>query len=261
MNIQAAISMTILYYLLMVSDYAIGWQTLQRPIVIAPLAGLLLGDFETGIIMGASLEAVFMGISAIGGSVPADALSSSIISVSYVVLTGATMEEALAISMPVGALLSMVNALMMPVMAMSTPVFENYAKSGDTKGYNRLHIIFLTVIMPLVGSLIMFLSIGFGIEQLQMILGTLPEFIMTGIQAAAGMLPAIGFAIITSMIWSKETGMFFFLGFVLSKYLELSAVPIAIIGTIVALSIFFQERKIMEAKNTGVVNSHEEDFF
>ena len=35
---------------------------LNRPIVIGPLVGLFLGDLHTGVIIGASLEAVFMGV-------------------------------------------------------------------------------------------------------------------------------------------------------------------------------------------------------
>ena len=40
----------------------IGFTMLNRPIVIGPLVGLLLGDLHTGVIIGASLEAVFMGV-------------------------------------------------------------------------------------------------------------------------------------------------------------------------------------------------------
>lgn len=64
---SAALSVCIAYYLISVLDPTVmSWQCLNRPIVVAPLAGLLLGDFRTGIIMGASLESIFMGISAIG---------------------------------------------------------------------------------------------------------------------------------------------------------------------------------------------------
>ncbi len=40
----------------------VGFTMLNRPIVIGPLVGLFLGDFHTGVIIGASLEAVFMGV-------------------------------------------------------------------------------------------------------------------------------------------------------------------------------------------------------
>ena len=40
----------------------VGFTMLNRPIVIGPLVGLFLGDLHTGVIIGASLEAVFMGV-------------------------------------------------------------------------------------------------------------------------------------------------------------------------------------------------------
>lgn len=43
-----------------------GMAMLSRPIVVAPLAGLLLGDVQTGLIVGASLESIFMGVVNIG---------------------------------------------------------------------------------------------------------------------------------------------------------------------------------------------------
>ncbi len=90
---QAALKISILYFIISFLDpYILSWQTLNRPIVIAPLAGLILGDFQTGIIMGAGLESIFMGISAIGGQVPADATTASLIAVSFTVLTGASQE-------------------------------------------------------------------------------------------------------------------------------------------------------------------------
>ena len=46
----------------------IGFTMLNRPIVIGPLVGLFLGDLHTGVIIGASLEAVFMGVVNIGGA-------------------------------------------------------------------------------------------------------------------------------------------------------------------------------------------------
>ena len=49
-----------------------GFTMLNRPIVIGPLVGLFLGDLHTGIIVGASLEAVFMGVVNIGGASAAE---------------------------------------------------------------------------------------------------------------------------------------------------------------------------------------------
>ena len=55
MSITAAIICAVVYAVINWLDpYTLSWQCLNRPIVVAPLVGLLLGDFQTGIIMGAS---------------------------------------------------------------------------------------------------------------------------------------------------------------------------------------------------------------
>ncbi|OSP60668.1 hypothetical protein EFP6CTSP_13100 [Enterococcus faecium] len=51
-----------------------GMSMLSRPIVVAPLAGALMGDLQTGLIVGASLEAIFMGVVNIGISSTAELL-------------------------------------------------------------------------------------------------------------------------------------------------------------------------------------------
>ena len=60
------------YWITWLIDGILGWQTMTRPIVLGTVIGLLCGDLKTGVIMGASLEAVYMGISGIGGSLAAD---------------------------------------------------------------------------------------------------------------------------------------------------------------------------------------------
>ena len=80
----AALKLSVLYWLLGILDTAaLGWQALTRPIVICPLVGILLGDVTTGCILGASLESLFMGISAIGGSIPADATTTSYVATAF----------------------------------------------------------------------------------------------------------------------------------------------------------------------------------
>lgn len=43
------------------SEYALGTSLISRPIVTGLLTGLVLGDMETGIVMGATLELAFIG--------------------------------------------------------------------------------------------------------------------------------------------------------------------------------------------------------
>lgn len=246
-------------------DRMLGWQTLQRPIVTATLTGLLLGDMGTGIVMAASLEAIFMGISAIGGSIPADACASSIVAVAYTVLTGADVETGLALAMPIGTLMGSANEMWKPVLAALAPYWERLAGSGNVKSY-RLQVIGCGLFLDrLPQTIILFAAIAFGVQGLETVMNGLPPFIMSGLSAASGMMTGIGFAILISMIWNKEIGWFFFIGYVLQKYMQLPTVAIAIIAAVMAFVYFNTEKKINDAKrgaaDQAAESVEEEDLF
>ncbi len=208
--VGAALKCALVYFIFVyLDDRWLGWQTITRPIVVAPITGLLLGDFKTGIIMGASLESIFMGISAIGGAVPADATSASIIAVAFTILNGASQEAGLAIAMPIGAVMSSFGALEMALVAAPlVPYWEKLAQEDMNKFCIQNYI--FSALYQLIPAAVMFIAVAYGVEGLNNFLGMLPGWVMTGLNAASGMMTAVGFAILTSMIWDGEVGIFFF---------------------------------------------------
>ena len=52
-------------------NWLIGQCMIERPLVVGLVAGMLMGDVKTGVIIGASLEAIFMGAVNIGGAISA----------------------------------------------------------------------------------------------------------------------------------------------------------------------------------------------
>jgi PTS system mannose-specific IIC component/fructoselysine and glucoselysine-specific PTS system IIC component len=265
--LTVAIIGTLTYWIFFVLDpYILSWQCLNRPIVVAPILGLLLGDFQTGIIMGASLESIFMGISAIGGSVPADALSASIVAVCYTVLTGSDVETGLAIALPIGTVMASLSSIVLSFSSALAPYWEKLAVSGKPGKFLTQNLIFSGFIYPLPNVIIIFLGIAFGVTGLNSALAALPPFVMTGLTAASSMMVAVGFAILISMIWSKDVASFFFVGYVMAKILKMDSLSIAIIGGAIAITMFFYEKQLIDVKNSMVASEQkpsddEEDFF
>lgn len=56
----------VLYVFFKCFDYQLGTLYAFRPIVVCPVVGAFLGDLNTGLVMGASIEALFMGSVSIG---------------------------------------------------------------------------------------------------------------------------------------------------------------------------------------------------
>ena len=266
--VAAAAKVVFIYWAIMTVDYLTAWQTFTRPIVVAPLTGLILGDLKTGILMGASLESIFMGISAIGGVVPADATMSSLISVAFTILTGASAEEGLAIAMPIGTVASSLGTLTTPVFASLAPYWEKLATESSDKKFMTISLLFHIFVTQLVSFVVVFVAIAYGVEGLATLLDKLPAWVSSGLAASSRMLLGIGFAITTSMIWSKETGIYFFVGYVLASYAGLGTLPIAILGLALAFTIFMNDKKSIELKKelsdasvSGGLTNNEEDFF
>lgn len=179
MSITAAIICAVVYAVINWLDpYTLSWQCLNRPIVVAPLVGLLLGDFQTGIIMGASLEAIFMGISAVGGSIPSDCLSGSIIAVAYTIVVGGdgAMETGLALSLTIGTVMSTINTMLMPLWAGLAPYWERLASECKPNKFRAISMV-VNFIACLPGAAIIFLGVAFGIEGLQAGLAACPAWV------------------------------------------------------------------------------------
>ncbi|NCB33203.1 MAG: PTS sugar transporter subunit IIC [Erysipelotrichia bacterium] len=265
--IQNALLCVLAYWICQTVDSLLSWQTFSRPIVAAPLAGLLLGDPATGIIMGASLESIFMGISAIGGSVPADALTSSIIAVAFTVLTGTSIEEGLAIAMPIGTLMATFASFATPLFAALSPYWEEQVVKDNMKAFKVKTFLFQFTLGRGLQMIVLFFAVAYGTTALNNLLASLPVWVSSGLGAASGMMTGVGYAILLSMLWNKEVGCFFFLGFVLSKYLGMDSLSIAIVGVVFAITMFYIDKKFIDLKSAyadgkaEIKKSNEEDFF
>lgn len=266
-NIKYALIIALTFHFVFNVDYTLGWQTMIRPIVTAPIMGLILGDMRTGIIMGASLEAIYMGISPIGGSVPSDPTAAAVLAVAFVVIGGSDIETALALSLPIGTAAASVNSLTAPVHVYFSTYFEKLAAEGKDRKFALLHVIYNFTIRRGAVTIVIFLAVAFGIDKVNQVLGLLPAFIQKGLSAAGGMLPAVGFGILISMIWTKKLGAYFFLGFVMVVYMKLPTLAIALVGSVIAIVELFRDIDLNEMKkqrqtpHAAVNDDDKEDFF
>lgn len=263
--IQAAIILTLVNYLVCLLDNFMAWDATWRPLFVGWITGLALGDGTTGLIMGAQLEAIYMGISAIGGVMPSDPMSGTLIPVAAVILSGVDQSAAIALAIPVGTLINYANTLISPIQLAFLGLYDKYAANNDQKKYVLLHYLYLFVITPLPRALIIFVAVWLGVGNVGGISSAMPVWLINGLDVASGMLVAVGFGILTSMIWSKKLGIFFFVGFVLAELLQLSTMGVAIIALAIAIAIYLVESGIKKSQQNIVVTANssgdEEDLF
>ena len=82
-------------------DCQLGTLYAFRPIVLCPLVGLVLGDLQSGLAIGASLELLFMGSISIGAYVPPDETIGGVLACAFAIQLGQSTEAAIALAMPI----------------------------------------------------------------------------------------------------------------------------------------------------------------
>ena len=78
---------------------------LLQPVVIAVFVGLLLGNMETAMIIGAGMQLVYLGVTSTpGGNVPSDPALAACISIPIAVKAGMDPNLAIALAIPFGVI-------------------------------------------------------------------------------------------------------------------------------------------------------------
>lgn len=220
-------------------DSRVGGQNmLDRPLVTGPIVGLILGDIQLGIIMGGTLELVWMGIVNIGGATPPDTVTGGILGTAFAILSGLDPDTAVAVALPIAILAQSLGILARVINASFNHKADVYAEAGDWKGIERIlwtgaGLFFIFSFTPV------FLGVAFGSDVVSTIVAAVPTKILDGLRVAAGLLPALGMAILMRFIYDKQSAAFLFLGFALSAFLNLSTIAIAIFGAISA-ALYYQ---------------------
>lgn len=220
------------------SNAMMGSSMLDRPLIISTLVGLVLGDITTGIMVGATLELVWLGAFPVGASNPPDMVSGTIIGASFVISSGSEPGTAVALAVPVATLVLMISNIIM--MFIVPQIFgakaDKYAANGNVKGVERMHLSAAFTTVTLLATIVGF-SYYLGAPFIEDIVNAIPAFITHGLEVATGIIPAIGFAMLARMIMTKDVAAFFFGGFLLAAYFQTPVLGVALIACVVAAVI------------------------
>ncbi|MDV3383308.1 PTS sugar transporter subunit IIC [Klebsiella pneumoniae] len=243
------------------SEYALGTSLISRPIVTGLLTGLVLGDVQTGVIMGATLELAFIGSFSVGASIPPDVVTG-ILGVAFAITSGAGTETALLLGLPIATLtLILKNIYLGMFIPMLSQKADGYAERADLRGIERMHLI-AGFGLSLMLAAVVTVSFLVGSNAVKSLLDTIPEFIKHGLSVATGIIPALGFAMLARLLINKKVAPYFFLGFVLMAYLKIPVTGIAILGAIVAV-VMVNVTALNSPRITteqGVSDDDEDDF-
>lgn len=211
---------------------------IHRPLITGPVVGLIMGDMQIGLIAGATLELAWLGLVPNAGAQPPDVTLGTIAAVAFAVMTRQTAEVAMGVGMPIAVLMQMLVIGFFAVTSFTMGKADKYAEQGDSDGIDRLLISTLGL-RALLYSVVAFITVYFGEHAATWIDENAPKVLLEGLGIGAKMVPAIGFAMLLKIMWSKEVAGVFFIGFVMTTYLHLPIMAVAVLGASAAALYFF----------------------
>lgn len=229
-----------------------GQHMLDRPIIIGPVVGLIMGDFTTGLMVGGSLELVWMGLVGIGTSTPPDVVVGSALATALAIKTGATYETTLALAIPISLL---AQAGSIGVCILNTAFAhraDTCAERGDYRGVEISNWMGSGLYFLFKFSMI-FLGFLIGSDLITRIVEHIPQIIQRGLGQSGNLLPALGVAMLIQMTWDKRFGAFLFLGFALAAFLGVNTIGAAAFGVVAAVIYY------MLSGNSAQINMEESE--
>ncbi|NVY96384.1 PTS sugar transporter subunit IIC [Lactobacillus sp. DCY120] len=237
-----------------------GTPMVNRPLVISTVVGLVLGDVRSGIMIGASLELVFMGAIQVGAAVPPDVLVGASLGTAFAILSGKGSAVALTLALPIALLAQSLKVIIFIVRSWFMNYAVTLAKRTNVKGLWWLNMGGL-LLQSLMYFVVVFVALLFGSHAVDSFVQAVPKVIMNGLTVAGNLLPAVGFGLLLLPMMNRKNFLYFLLGFLMIAYGKLPIVAVTLLGVILAFVIVF-EKKPRETNNTPAktaANTNQDD--
>ena len=223
------------------------WTIQMQPFVAGSICGLILGDWETGVMISATIQLIYMGQIQVGGISAYDFTFAGYIAPAIAIVSHMSPEVAVSVAVAVGSLGLVCSNVYMSVNAAWVHMADKYVEKGETKGlwiYNWL--------LPLLTSAVLFgipafLAVYYGAEYLETFMNSLPAWVDGGLAAVGTLLPALGIGMMFKAVYNKKFVAFAVLGYILAGYLGVPTIGIAMFAVACVL-IYWNLMNRKEAK-------------
>ncbi len=251
-----------------------GNYTLGRPLVAGLVVGLILGDVQTGIIVGAAIQVIYIALVTPGGTVSADVRAISYIGIPLAICA----IRGMGLSPDSSAAKAMAAALGAAVGALGTVLFYGTAtvnllwqhigwKAVEKGDFKKLYLVDMGLpwISHLICSFIPTVIItmaGSSMVDLMKVYLPMEGIAMKTLFTVGSLLPAVGVAILLKQVITKASDFLtFFFGFTLAACMGVNLIGAALIGGFFAVINYkIQLLKLRPAvAGAGAYDDEEED--
>lgn len=209
-------------------------------VIVGMISGLIMGDMNTGLVIGGTFQLMSLGVAALGGASAPNYGLATIIGTFIAVRTGTGTDAALAVGLPVGLLAIQLEVVIRIINNFVAHRMQAHNNEGKWAQMNR-EAWLGPVICSLQTIIPTFIVVCFGANVVNFILEFIPKWVTDGLSIAAGMLPVVGIGMLMRYMPVKKFLPFLLIGFVLAAYLQVPVLGIAIIGFAAAFWYFTTE--------------------
>ncbi|MCF2621704.1 PTS mannose/fructose/sorbose/N-acetylgalactosamine transporter subunit IIC [Collinsella tanakaei] len=216
-------------------------ESLYQPIVTGAVIGAILGDINTGLIVGGTYQLMTIGNMPIGGAQPPNAVIGGIMAAVFACTLDMDPDMAVATAIPFALLGQYGVTLFFTLRAPLLEFFRGAAENADTKAITKWTIISECILGVIFAVIVTLFFIG-GLAVGQQIVDAIPAWLNTGLSQAGNMMKFVGFAILLKIMMNRDMWGFFFMGFglaLIASNIEAIAGPALLILTLIGFGIAF----------------------
>lgn len=228
-----------------------------KPTMAGFFAGLVLGDIQTGLVVGGTLNLLVLGIGNFGGASIPDYMTGALLGSAFAIQSGQGAEFGVTLAIPIGLLM-----IQLDILARFSNTFfqhraERKVEEGNLDGAAMMNILGL-IPQSLSRMLPVFLALVFGSEFVNLVVNNLPMWLMNGLKTAGGILPSLGIAILLRYLPVSKNLSYLIAGFVMAAYLKVPVLGAALVGLAFAIYSFQNDKDDVvqaapAAGNAGVI--------
>ncbi|MEA4821353.1 MAG: PTS sugar transporter subunit IIC [Erysipelotrichales bacterium] len=216
------------------------------PLVSGLVMGILFKNLSYGLEVGATIQMAYIGLLAIGGSLPNEMAIAGYLGVAMTMIAGLDASTGLAVATPLGLLGVLAQNAKMSLNPIWVHRADKYAAEGNIQGIKIMNL-FASQIFPFLTYFIpAFLCVYFGGAYFESLMNAIPVQLLNVLKLIGKMMPALGLAMLMQVLNKKTTLPFLIIGFVAAAYLGMDITSIALIGAALAILHYFYMKKGQE---------------
>lgn len=213
------------------------YSSLNTPVGAGLIAGLIMGDMQTGLIIGASMQLMVLGVGTFGGASRIDATTGTVLATAFsTTVKGMTPQTAISsIAVPVAAIMVELDVL----ARFANTYFSHridHLIDQDKINYKAVerNVLYGAIPWSLSRAIPVFIALAFGQNLVQTIANALNGDLLwlgQGLTVAGATLPAVGFAILLRYLPVKKHAAYLILGFTITTLFSVLFTSIQTLGT------------------------------